>query len=291
MGTVYKAKQISLDRIVALKVLHEKYTHDQALLESFIQEARATAQLSHPNLVSVYTVGRHGQNYYFTLEFVDGISLGQVLYERVRLDVIEALMIGVQAARGLDHAHRSGIIHRDVKPENLMINNEGVLKIGDLGIAKSLSDAQSGSCGDFIAGSPNYMAPEQALTGCVDHRADIYGLGATLFHTLAGRPPIDVTTHSELLKAHAKPTVPSVTLYAPKVPHPVAMVLEGMLAKKPEDRYQSMAEVAHELELVMQSVDDPLKPDAAPVPGAKRAAKAKAKRRGRLAKLRQRYRR
>ena len=292
MGTVYKATQIALDRTVALKVLHEKYAHDQALSDSFIHEARATAQLSHPNLVSVYTVGRAGQHYYFTMEYVEGVTLGQVLYERVRLDVIEALMLGVQAARGLDHAHRSGIIHRDIKPENLMINNEGVLKIGDLGIAKSLSQAQSGARGEFIAGSPNYMAPEQALTGRVDLRADIYGLGATLYHALAGRPPIDVETHSDLIKAHARPKVASVTLYAPKVPPEVAVVLDRMIAKKPEDRYPSMAEVAHELERVMADVDDPLRPDA---PAGRRTpkprAKAKAKRRGALDRFKGRYRR
>lgn len=263
MGTVYKARQLSLDRIVAVKLLDEKYAGDKVLLDSFIHEARATAKLSHANIISVYTVGRTGKNYYFTMEYVEGVTLKQALLDRGRLEPVEALGIAIQAARGFDHAHRNGIIHRDVKPENLMIHTEGTLKIGDLGIAKSLGCSRQSSAGERVVGTPSYMAPEMALGNDVDHRADIYGLGATLFYMLSGAPPFTGTSTLDIINAHIHEEIPSICERVPELPQSVEDAIAYMMAKDPDDRYQSMQEVIEGLEAAMAECDDPLKPSPA----------------------------
>ncbi len=269
MGTVYLARQLSLDRPVALKVMSKRWVHDPVFVARFTREAFAAALLNHPNVVQIYDIGEAGGARFFSMEYVPGQSLVDLVKAEGKLDPETAVGFLLQAARGLKHAHDRGMIHRDVKPDNLLLDEQGMVKVADLGLVKTqdlareqdrLSDpAESGHglnslpmnmTGTRMAlGTPAYMAPEQCRDAAmVDHRADIYSLGCTLYVLVTGKQPFDGNTAIELMTKHAyEPIVPP-DMIASRVPKELSAVIQKMMAKNADDRFPSMGEVIRTLE-------------------------------------------
>lgn len=270
MGTVYLARQLSLDRPVALKVMSKRWATDPIFVARFTREAFAAAQLSHPNIIQIYDIGETNGTRFFSMEYVPGRTLAELVKQRGKLDPETAVGYVLQAARGLKHAHDRGMIHRDVKPDNLMLDDQGHIKLGDLGLVKTPAtrrhdDSLGGQSSDSDAGlnslphdmtgarialgTPAYMSPEQCRDAAnVDHRADIYSLGCTLYVLVTGRQPFDGTTAVELMTKHAyEPLVPPEHIVA-RVPREVSEVIQRMMAKEADDRFQSMGEVIRTLE-------------------------------------------
>jgi hypothetical protein len=252
MGTVYKARHQSLDRLVALKVVRWDFAADPSHLVRFQREARAAARLSHPNIVTLYDAGQDGGRPYLTMEYVEGVTLAELVRRRGPLSVGEACDLIRQAALGLQHGHERGLVHRDIKPSNLIVT-QGTrqLKILDFGLARlrehvaacapSTEVTEEGA----LMGTADYLAPEQALDARrVDIRADIYALGCTLFHVLTGQPPFPGASLTEKLLRHQQEGPPSLAALRPGLPNGLAAVVARMTAKRPEDRYNTPAEVA-----------------------------------------------
>lgn len=239
MGVVFKARQISLDRTVALKVLPAKLTADARFVERFLREARATAKLSHPNIVRIYEVDRSkGGIHYYAMEYVEGESLGSLLKRRRRLDVGDACRIVAQVARALDHAHAQGFVHRDVKPDNVLLDRQGAAKLADLGLARSLEGAAAGAQTlDAVVGTPYYMSPEQAEGKPVDARSDLYALGATFYHLLSGSPPFSGDTAISVITKHLTEPRPDVRRVRPEIPEELSHVIARLMKIDPRERY------------------------------------------------------
>jgi uncharacterized RDD family membrane protein YckC len=256
MGAVFSGWDTSLDRPVALKVLRDDITGRADQEERFLREARAQAKLNHPNVVHIYFIGHRppatsdgSSSLYFAMELVDGPSLeDDVVEQKRKLDPEHARKDMIQIANGLAAALRAGIVHRDVKPSNLMRSKDGFVKIADFGLAKPIrSDVKITQEGALV-GSPLYMAPEQARGKDVDHRADMYALGATFFHLLAGRPPFDGRTSIEVVAQHLAEPPPSLAKIAPEVPEALAKIIMRLLQKEPADRFATYEELLAALE-------------------------------------------
>jgi serine/threonine-protein kinase len=248
MGEVYKAKDVELGRVVALKVLPARLSENPNSVERFRREARNAAQLSHKNIVTLYDWGQDNGTWFLALEFVDGIDLNTYISARGRLDPREAWLITVQAARALDHAFQQGITHRDVKPSNFLLARHGRkvrVKLTDLGVARAVRDedfrvTRAGT----TVGTLDYLAPEQARDSALaDVRSDIYSLGCTLYHMLAGQPPFPDGGLGERLFKHMQVEPTDVREFNTDVPEGLWAVLRRMLAKRPDDRYQTPAEL------------------------------------------------
>ncbi|MFH1551052.1 MAG: FHA domain-containing serine/threonine-protein kinase [Planctomycetota bacterium] len=250
MGTVYLAMQLSLKRPVALKILSDDLAQNSNFISMFISEARAAAQLQHPNIVLAYDVGKDRDRYYFAMEYVSGGSIQNLVARRKRLTVSEAIHYTVEAGKGLEYAERKGIVHRDIKPDNLMITDDDSIKICDLGLARSYLETDDEKRAEGIAGSPHYIAPEQALGKQVDHRADIYSLGATMYRMLAGTTPFSGGSIKELLKKHVRETPRKLSELNRNVPQVLSHVVEKMMAKTPEQRYQSARDVIEDIKAI-----------------------------------------
>ncbi len=247
MGVVYLAEHPDDRRRVAVKVLStgEGGEPVRVAVERFLREARSVAALDHPNVVKLLDAGRDGGTHYLVMEYVEGRTLEQVAAGG-KLPCGLAAAYVAQAAAGLHHAHERGFVHRDVKPANLMLTPDGTVKVLDLGLARSADPADDVTAmldPGALLGSADYQAPEQAVGGQVDARADVYSLGATLFALAAGRPPFEGSTSQKLMQHQMKPA-PALTAVDPTLPPGLAAVVARMLAKRPADRYQSMAEVA-----------------------------------------------
>jgi len=247
MGIVYKAVQRSMVRTVALKILSPKYAARSRFVDQFIREARAAGALNHPNIIQVHDVGTENGIHYFSMEFVDGPTCMQVLREQGPFSVAEALEIVRQTARALDYAHSQRLIHQDIKPDNIMLGVNNIVKLADLGISKTFDEAENEEGPKRVMGTPHYMAPEAALGKKMDHRVDIYSLGATLYHLLTGKTPYVGTSATEVLKAHVMDPVPAIQDINPEVPDDVCALVERLMAKKPDDRYTAAAEVVEEV--------------------------------------------
>ncbi len=279
MGSVYRARQVSMDRVVALKVLNEKYNNDNTFIDRFIREARSAGRLNHPNVIHVHDVNKAGGRHYFSMEFVDGRSISQML--RVgKLDVDKSLDIALQSAKALEFAHENQIIHRDVKPDNIMLSSDGIVKLADLGIAKSFDEGQA-SGAKRVFGTPHYMAPEQALGKAIDARVDIYALGATLYHLFTGETPFKGENATEVLKAHIQDSLRPVRELSPEVPESAVRIVERMMAKAPEKRYESMTSLIEDIESVVRDREveiEPLEEGASSIlPSVKTKADARKK--------------
>ncbi|NNE00152.1 MAG: protein kinase, partial [Pirellulaceae bacterium] len=266
MGAVYEAKQISLDRIVALKTIRGRLANNPASLARFTREAYAAAQLTHHNVVQIYDFGEDDGKHFFSMEWVRGGPLSDIIRDKGAIDPKLAAGYTLQAARGLQFAHQNGMVHRDVKPANLLLSDEGVVKVADLGLVKipdqgdvdaqddpqSISGLQSGTQVTMMGtavGTPAYMAPEQSIDAAsVDHRADIYSLGCTLFFMLCGRPPFDGSVVSEVMEQHAKQPTPDLVQINSRVPAALNQIVHRAMAKRPGDRYGSLAEMIGDLE-------------------------------------------
>ncbi|MCZ6689997.1 MAG: protein kinase [Planctomycetota bacterium] len=246
MGTVYKARQISLDRSVAVKILSPELTKDPAFVDLFFREARSAGRLAHPNVVQVYDVVEADGVYFYSMELIERGSVMDILTNEGPLSPRRALEIILDAARALEYAERSKVIHRDVKPDNLMITANGTVKICDLGIAKTFAEARQVNPAEGIAGSPHYMAPEQGAGQPIDHRADIYSLGVSLFEMLTGDTPFDGATQAELIAKHIRSKPPAIRSIRPEIPRSVARLVDRMMAKRPDDRFDSARDLAKE---------------------------------------------
>jgi serine/threonine protein kinase len=253
MGAVYRAVHLDLGREVALKVLPPELAARPEMLQRFIREAQHAAKLRHEHIVTLYEFGEASGTHYLAMEFVDGIDLHEYIDEKGQLDPEEARMIAIQAAKALALAHKEGIVHRDIKPSNFLITRrEGklVVKLTDFGLALSLEDSdfrvtRSGS----TIGTVDYISPEQARNSrAADVRSDIYSLGCTLYHMLTGQAPFSQGDLTERLLKHVEAEPPDVKSFNPKIPDGLVAVLKRMLAKKPDDRYQTPAELLQDLE-------------------------------------------
>jgi eukaryotic-like serine/threonine-protein kinase len=246
MGTVYKARDTQLERFVALKLLHKDLGGEADRAAQLQREARIAASVNHPNVVQIFSLGMdHGQ-FYVVMELIDHGSLDDHMESQGRVPEHQVLDVGIQIARGLRAAHRKGLIHRDVKPANILFVDEQAAKIGDFGLAAlGTQDAQSDS---VIWGTPAYVAPERLCNQPEDIRSDIYSLGATLFHAVAGKAPIDTSTSSanELCELKQRPA--ELRVIAPDVSAPTARVLERMIAPDPKQRFSFYDELLTELD-------------------------------------------
>ena len=252
MAVVYKAKQISLDRVVAVKVLPKRFSEKPDYIRRFFQEGKIAAKLNHNNIVQAIDVGEAGGVYYFVMEYVEGKTLYDDLSKGKIFVESEALDVTIQLAHALQHAHSQGLIHRDVKPKNVMINTEGVVKLADMGLARETADIKAARNEQGKAfGTPYYIAPEQIRGELdIDGRADIYSLGATLYHMVTGRVPFDATTPSEVMRKHLKePLIPPDHLNT-LLSAGISEVIEVMMAKNRQDRYANVDELLLDLEAI-----------------------------------------
>jgi formylglycine-generating enzyme required for sulfatase activity/tRNA A-37 threonylcarbamoyl transferase component Bud32 len=260
MGAVFKARHRKLGRVVALKRIRKERLGNELAVKRFRRECLAAAQFDHPNVVRAYDADEDGGTHFFVMEYVEGLDLARLVKDKGPLPVAEACDYVRQAALGLQHAHEKGLVHRDIKPHNLLLASRGVhppglIKVLDLGLARlGLRDADGESASPLtqdgaLMGTPDYVAPEQARDArSADIRSDLYSLGCTLYHLLAGRVPFGGGTLTEKLLSHQMDPVPDVRRLRPDVPEAVAHVVTRLMAKKPEDRYQTPAELAGALE-------------------------------------------
>ncbi len=250
MGVVYKGFESSLNRYVAIKVLADSLAHDEAIRERFLREARSMAALNDPHIIQIYFIGEDEGQPYFVMEFVEGESLGSMLKRDHRLTVEQAVKVIHQTAQGLATAHDAGVIHRDIKPGNLMISSRGAVKIADFGIALSNQDLSKKltTTGEFV-GTPGYLSPEVCLGKPVDQRSDIFSLGIVLYEMLTGRMPFNDESPLGLMLEVVRAEIPDVRTLNDSVDSDVARILARMIAKDPADRYPS----CHELVVDLQS--------------------------------------
>ena len=253
MGTVYRARHVNLDNEVALKVLAPRFATDPGFVARFQREARAAATLSHANIVHVTDAGEDRGLHYIVMEFIDGTTLSDVLARQGKIDVSSALDIVRQIADALAHAEEHEIVHRDVTPGNIMIASNGQVKLADLGLAKRIgSELATGrtETGTTI-GTPYYMSPEQVVdAGSVDNRSDIYALGATLYHLVSGKRPFDGGSAYEIMRRVETEKPLPLSKLDPKLPQNLCNLVERMMAKNPNDRYQTASELIHDLQRV-----------------------------------------
>jgi len=248
MGVVYKAYETSLNRFVAVKMLAEALLDDESVKERFLREARSMAALNDPHIIQIYFIGDDAGQTYFVMEFVDGESLGSLLKREVKLKPEQAAKIIYQTAQGLTTAHDRGVIHRDIKPGNLMISARGSVKIADFGIALKTQDFSKKltSTGEFV-GTPGYLSPEVCLGKPVDQRSDIFSLGIVLFECVAGRMPFTDESPLGLMLEVVKAEIPDVCTLNAEVDPELSRILGRMIAKDPAERYQSCQELVDDL--------------------------------------------
>jgi len=253
MSDVYKAKCHKLNRYVAVKVLKQEFSENTNFVSKFRIEAQAAAGLMHPNIVNVYDVGEEDGIYYIVMELVEGITLKNYIEKKARLSVKEAISIAIQVSMGIEAAHNNHIIHRDIKPQNIMISKEGKVKIADFGIAKA---ATSNTITSNVMGSVHYTSPEQARGGFSDERSDIYSLGCTMFEMLTGHVPFDGETTVAIAIKHIQEDMPSPREYIPEIPVSVEKIIFKCTQKSPDRRYQGMAELIDDLKKSLISPDE-----------------------------------
>ena len=255
MSDVYKAKCHKLNRYVAIKVLKPEFSQDTSFVSKFRIEAQSAAGLSHPNVVNVYDVGEENGIHYIVMELVEGITLKKYIEKRGKLPYKEAVSIAIQVANGMEAAHKHHIVHRDIKPQNIIISKEGKVKVTDFGIAKAATSSTINS--SAAMGSVHYMSPEQARGGYSDERSDIYSFGITLYEMLTGKVPFDGDTTVAVAVQHIQDAIPAPSEIAEDVPLSVDKIVLKCTQKKTERRYQTVSDLIADLKksLVMPEED------------------------------------
>nr|WP_301282280.1 Stk1 family PASTA domain-containing Ser/Thr kinase [Intestinibacter bartlettii] len=255
MAFVYQAKDKLLNRIVAVKVLRPEFVDDKDFLAKFKREAEAVANITHPNIVNVYDVGQEGKVHYIVMEYVDGQNLKEIIKNEGVLDEYTALDITKQIAQALSAAHKKGVIHRDIKPHNILISNEDrQVKVADFGIAKAVSNSTITNIGSII-GSVHYFSPEQAKGQPVANNADLYSLGIVLYEMLIGRVPFRGDSPISIALQHINEEIEFTPEEKTKIPHSIRTLISKMTEKSPEDRYQSAEEVIEDIEYIEKNID------------------------------------
>ncbi len=251
MSTVYLAKDGTLDRDVAVKVMHREMSEQPDQLERFRQEARAVAKLSHPNVVAVIDAGEDGGHPYIVFEYVEGETLKQRIARVGALDAQEALAYAIEIARGLTVAHARNMVHRDIKPQNVLIDAEGRAKLTDFGISRQLEQDGMTATGRVL-GTTDYVAPEQAMGHPVDPRSDIYSLGVVLYEMLVGQVPFHADSQVGVAMKHVNEDLPDVQQRRPEISAAAALVVERATAKDPDERYQKVGEMIDDLSTALE---------------------------------------
>ncbi len=262
LGVVYKALQRSMNRIVALKILHKKWLEDEEFRKRFLLEARLMGKLSHSNLISVFDVGKQDWKYYFSMEYVEGVSVEDILDRQGAMDVTKAIDIVIQVAKALNYLKDQAIVHCDIKPGNILLTKDNIAKLGDFGFVRigreldrQLEDENS------VLGTPEYISPEQAMgEKNIDWRSDIYSLGVSLFHMVTGRPPYEGPS-GVVMQKHVKGELPDPRVYNRNLSRELCNTIIKMMARQPDDRYANIEDLLEDL-AVARLAEDPRGSDA-----------------------------
>ena len=253
MSDVYKAKCHKLNRFVAVKVLKQEFSENANFVSKFRIEAQAAAGLMHPNIVNVYDVGEENGIHYIVMELIEGITLKKYIEKKARLSYKEAVSIAIQVSMGIEAAHNNHIIHRDIKPQNIIISRDGKVKVTDFGIAKA---ATSNTITSNVMGSVHYTSPEQARGGYSDEKSDIYSLGITMFEMLTGRVPFNGETTVAIAIKHIQEEMPAPSEFVPEIPNSVESIVLKCCQKSPDRRYQNMQELLADLKQSLLNPDE-----------------------------------
>src|SRR5580658_681960 len=249
---VYLARDLLLDRPVALKMLFPELSTDRTFVDRFRREAQAAANLSHPNIVPVFDWGESDRTYYIVMEYVDGEPLSSIIRTQAPLDGVQACSIAADIAKALSYAHRHGVVHRDIKPGNVMITSDGQVKVGDFGIARAIGSDENITQTGLVMGTATYFSPEQAQGLGVDGRSDVYSLGVVLFEMLTSRPPFSGETPVSIAYQHVRETAPTPRSLNPSIPVPLEAIVLQAMAKQPSERYQTAQDFQADLQRYVQ---------------------------------------
>jgi serine/threonine protein kinase len=248
MGVVYLAQDLNLGRVVAIKVLKRELSEDTKFITNFLKEVEITASLTHPNIVQVFAFGEHEGQYYLVMEYIGERTFDDVIMENKKINEAQAIDIGIGVASGLNFAlQRGNLIHRDIKPGNILIGANGVPKVVDFGLAMTHETAEAAAGGE-IWGTPYYVSPERLEGKVEDFRSDMYSLGVSLYHALAGRPPFDASTAELVAAKHLNETPLPLKTYAPNISDQTTYAISRAMARRPEDRFASYNEFIEQLE-------------------------------------------
>ncbi len=254
MAHIYKAQDLKTHQLVAIKVLREEFSHNADFVSRFFQEAKAMQRVRHTNIVQVYALDTDNGSPFIVMELVDGPTLKEILKSKGKLPIAQSVRTMLNLCEALQTAHDNGVIHRDIKPHNILVTSEGTPKITDFGIAKFVKDASTNLFGDNVVGSVHYIAPEQASGGETDEKTDIYSLGITLFEMLTGSLPFEGSNSVDVVIQHIQDSIPSPRELNPEVPYSLAACVIKACAKDPKQRYQTPGDFARDL---MRSIKEP----------------------------------
>jgi serine/threonine-protein kinase len=256
MSLVYKAQDMSLGRVVAVKMLHESLTGDASFLRRFRQEAHAAANLTHPNIVTVHDIGQDGHRHYIVMEYVDGVTLKDVIREQQKtgrnMPIDRVLNLVIQMCAGIGYAHRANLVHCDVKPHNILVTGDDRVKVADFGIARAISEATVHH-ESKVWGTPQYFSPEQAAGESATPASDVYSIGVVMFEMLSGRLPFEAESHTALALKHLREEPPHIIEFNPLVPHQLDRILTKILAKEASGRYRTAGQLGRILTSYHQS--------------------------------------
>jgi serine/threonine-protein kinase len=265
MADVFRARDLMLDRVVAIKVLRKDYSSNPDFQNHFRLEARSAANLSHPNIVTVHDFGFADNLLFIVMEYIPGKDLKQLIRERGRFSVETGIPLIIQACAGLGYAHRAGLVHCDVKPHNMLVSPDGRLKVTDFGIARALATITPGERTDVVWGSPLYFAPEQAQGEAPSPASDVYSLGVVMYELLCGTPPFTASTSSELARLHISARPIPIREYIPDIPIALEEIIMKVLSKEPSARYRTADQLGRVL-LKFGTLPDPLPVKPVPEP-------------------------
>jgi eukaryotic-like serine/threonine-protein kinase len=265
MAYVYRARDVVLDRVVAIKVLRKDYSDNAEFQNQFRLEARSAANLSHPNIVTVHDFGFADGLLYIVMEHIPGKDLKQLIRERGRFSIADGIPLIIQACKGLGYAHRAGLAHCDVKPHNMLVSTDGRLKVTDFGIARALASVVPNERADVVWGSPLYFAPEQAAGEPPTPASDVYSLGVVMYETLSGTPPFTASTADELARLHISARPVPIREYIPDIPPALEEIIMKVLSKEPSARYRTADQLGRVLQKFGTLPAAPPEPPPTPV--------------------------